>query len=88
MVQVVQIKLGRSGASPALVAAMQNAWRQHEVVKLRIHDDKVGLVCVWLRGCGVCAASLWRLLSTGSSSLTHQAPVLTLLHRLTTQRHT
>jgi hypothetical protein len=36
------IKIGRRGASPALITAIQNAWRTTEVVKLRIHDDKVG----------------------------------------------
>jgi hypothetical protein len=59
---VVQIKLGRSGASPALVSAVQAAWRQHEVVKLRIHDDKVG--AGWL-GAAWCVPPRPRLLITG-----------------------
>jgi len=37
----VTIKIGRRGATPALVTSVQNAWRGTEVVKLRIHDDKV-----------------------------------------------
>lgn len=39
--EVVTIKLGRRGATPQLATAIQNAWRSTEVVKLRIHDDKV-----------------------------------------------
>jgi RNA-binding protein YhbY len=37
------IKIGRRGATPGVVSGVQQAWRGHEVVKLRIHDDKVRL---------------------------------------------
>jgi RNA-binding protein YhbY len=38
----VTIKIGRRGATPGLIGGVHQAWRSHEVVKLRIHDDKVG----------------------------------------------
>jgi hypothetical protein len=51
---VVQIKIGRRGATPSLISAVQAAWRSSEVVKLRIHDDKVGAVQLDLSGVDVC----------------------------------
>lgn len=41
---VPQIKIGRRGATPSLIFGVQQMWRNFEVVKLRIHDDKVGRV--------------------------------------------
>eukprot|EP00775_Hariotina_reticulata_P004402 gene4402-4655_t len=34
------IKIGRQGAKPSLIQAIQMAWRGSEVVKLAIHDEK------------------------------------------------
>lgn len=39
---VPQIKIGRRGATEALIGSIHAVWRNHECVKLRIHDDKVG----------------------------------------------
>jgi len=34
------IKIGRQGAKPSLIQAVQMAWRGSEVVKLAIHNEK------------------------------------------------
>ncbi|KAF8060073.1 hypothetical protein HT031_005012 [Scenedesmus sp. PABB004] len=34
------IKIGRRGASPALIAQVQAAWRRSEVARLAVHDDR------------------------------------------------